>query len=782
MSGLPRPDKPVVATHWGVYRGLADGSLAAYEGDAAPSSIGFGMEQARTSDARIRQPAVRKSFLEKGFAAGGEGRGQEPFIEVSWEEATALVAREIERVRTAYGNSAIYGGSYGWGSAGRFHHAQSQIHRFLNCVGGYTASVQNYSYAAGDVILPYVIGSKRGLISHHTPWRRIAGHTRRLVMFGGIPLKNTQVSAGGVRSHSVPGWLDKCAEAGMSFVLVSPIRDDFPLKHDVDWMAVRPNTDIALMLAASYVLVTEKLHDQAFLDRYTTGADRFIASLTGVNGSVPKTPEWAEDITGISADRIRDFARSLVRERTFITVAWALQRARHGEQVYFAAIALAALIGQIGLPGGGFGFGYGSIGGVGVNGEPLKWPALPQGQNPCRSFIPVARISDMLLDPGGGYDYNGQRLTYPDIRLIYWAGGNPFHHHQDLNRLVRAWKRPQTVVVHEMWWNATARHADIVLPVTTPLERDDLACSSLDALLTPSHKLAEPFAGARTDYDIFSDIAGHLDLRQRFTEGRSAEDWVRRLYDQSREMLAGYQMQTPEFDAFWAGGPIEVPDFSEEADLLAAFRTDPARAPLDTPSGRIELYSEKLASFGYDDCPPTPSWREPGEWLGAERAQTYPLHMISNQPRTKLHSQYDHGENSGTGKTSGRETLRMSPVDAAARQLRDGDVVRLFNDRGACLAGLEVSELLLPGVIQLSTGAWFDPWIEDGSGLELHGNPNVLTEDRGTSRLAQGPSAMTCLVEVERFEETPPAVRIFAQPRFAKRGGTESFGEDGRVS
>ena len=184
-----------------------------------------------------------------------------------------------------------------------------------------------------------------------------------------------------------------------------------------------------------------------------------------------------------------------------------------------------------------------------------------------------------------------------------------------------------------------------------------------------------------------------------------------------------------------------------------------------TPSGRIELYSETIAGFGYDDCHGHPRWYDKQESLGSPRAVDYPLHLISNQPRTRLHSQYDHGVTSRKAKIRGREAARMHPADAASRGIHDGDVVRLFNDRGACLAGVHLTESIRPGVIELATGAWYDPLDpQQYHSLEVHGNPNVLTRDAGTSKLAQGPSAHSCLVQMERFDDPLPAIKIFGQP------------------
>ncbi|MCE2454139.1 MAG: molybdopterin-dependent oxidoreductase, partial [Nitrospinae bacterium] len=220
----------------------------------------------------------------------------------------------------------------------------------------------------------------------------------------------------------------------------------------------------------------------------------------------PKSAEWAAPITGIGADVIRTLARRMAGARTMLNTNWSLQRGDHGEQTFWMTTTLAAMLGQIGLPGGGFGFGYGSMGGRGTPREDIPSVKMNFGKNPTGSYIPVARIADMMLHPGEGYDFNGERRTYPDIRMVYWCGGNPFHHHQDLNRLVRAWQRPETIVVHDPWWTSTARHADIVLPATTTLERNDVGSSSRDRFILAMHKVIEPVGEARHDFDIFTDL------------------------------------------------------------------------------------------------------------------------------------------------------------------------------------------------------------------------------------------------------------------------------------
>ena len=267
--------------------------------------------------------------------------------------------------------------------------------------------------------------------------------------------------------------------------------------------------------------------------------------LMGETDGRPKDAAWAAAITGVSADTIRTLARRMAAARTMVSASWSLQRADHGEQPYWAVILLAAALGQIGLPGGGFGFGYGSAAGIAE--APLAFgpPAMESLANPLRQAIPAARIVDCLLDPGGSYDYNGRRGTYPDIRLVYWAGGNPFHHHQDINRMRRAWQRPETVIVHEPWWTATARHADIVLPATTTLERNDIGSSHRDAYVFAMQQAIAPVGAARNDFTIFCELAGRLGCLDAYAEGRDESAWLRHLYDRWRDNARTNQAAIP---------------------------------------------------------------------------------------------------------------------------------------------------------------------------------------------------------------------------------------------
>jgi biotin/methionine sulfoxide reductase len=379
----------------------------------------------------------------------------------------------------------------------------------------------------------------------------------------------------------------------------------------------------------------------------------------------------------------------------------------------------------------------------------------------------VARISDMLLHPGEQFAYDGQALRYPDIKLIYWAGGNPFHHHQDLHRLSEAWQRPDTVIVHEQFWNAHAKMADIVLPATTTLERDDIGYAGRERYMVAMKQVMAPRGEARDDYAIFAAIAERLSVGAVFTENRTALQWIRKLYEQSVPSAAAAGIQLPSFEQFWTRGLVDLDDGAQPLVMLEKFRRDPAAAPLRTDSGKIEIVSPRIASYGYSDCPGHPAWLEPAEWLGSPRAKRFPLHLLSDQPRAKLHSQLDHSDHSLAAKHDGREALHLSPDDARARHLDAGSVARVFNERGACIATVVVDDGVMPGVVRMSTGAWLDIGIDGAGGrVERHGNPNVLTRDLASSLLSQATAAQTCLVEVEPYDGIPPAVSAFTMPVF----------------
>ena len=759
---------PLTSTHWGTYRAKVKNGkvqeLIGWEYDKDPSPIGPGILDVQDGPTRIDAPMVRKSWLDNGPGNQNELRGIDPFIEVSWKKAEQLVADELSRVKNAYGNASIFGGSYGWASAGRFHHAQSQLHRFLNCIGGYTRSKFTYSFAAAEAMVPHILGSYRAYLDTCTSWDLINKNTELFVCFGGIPIKNGQISQGGTGNHYQRKNLVEAANSGIEFINISPLKSDLIDEVKGEWVTARPNTDTALMLGLAHTLHVEGLSDKEFLDKYTQGFEKFLPYLLGTNDGIEKNAEWAANICNIRSSKIKELARKISSKRTMISVSWSLTRQDHGEQPFWMAIMLASMVGQIGLPGGGFGFGYSATNYIGGQFKVLPGAAFPQTDNEIENFIPVARISDLLLNPGEKFDFDGKTYVYPDTKIVYWAGGNPFHHHQDLNRLIKAWEKPDTIISNEWCWNTLAKRSDIVLPCTTPLERGDIMMTPRDPYVVSMSKLVEPHGKAKNDYEIFSGIARKMGVEEKFTEGRNQEEWQKWIYKQTFERAAAANIKIPSYEKFREEKWFKIDDPSEPTLMLKDFREDPIKNPLDTQSGKIEIFSQTVSDFEYDDCPGHPVWIEPCEWLG-QKNKKFPLHLISNQPKNKLHSQMDHGNYSKSFKIEDREPVEINPNDAKSRGLKNGDIVKLFNDRGACLAGVIIDEKVMPGVVQISTGAWYDPESpEKPNSMCKHGNANVLTRDKGTSKLGQGPIAHSCLIEMEKYKDKLPKVTAHEPP------------------
>ena len=733
----------VTTSHWGAFNVFVENdkiiNTEPFHADPAPPNISELVPKAVHHSKRIDQPYVRKGWLEKQST---NTRGNDEYVPISWEDATDLAAKELIRIKNDFGNETIFGGSYGWASAGRFHHSQSQLHRFLNSIGGYVSSYASYSTGAAQAIIPHVLGLNFHKITwgEINSWSLIEKHTDNLIIFGGINPKNSQVSMGGSTEHDVSKHFNTFGKMGKNMVSISPQKDDSP--KDTSWLPIMPGTDVALMLGIAHVLETEKLADQLFLSKYCSGYELFKRYFLGTDGHFAKTPEWASDETGIDASEIRKLARNMASGRTLISVSWSLQRARYGEHPFWMACVLAAMLGQIGLPGGGIGFGYGAIGNIGKTAKRMQGPLFEQGTNPISDFIPVSRIADMLLNPGGSYNFNGEKRVYPNIKLVYWCGGNPFHHHQDLNRLNKAWQYPETIIVHEPWWTATAKRADIVFPATTQFERSDIGWAKGDPYIFYMPQMISPVGLAKNDYDIFSELSGKLNCKEKFTHNQSSDEWIKNIYDKFYTQSKDQGIKVLNFETLKEKNFERMSIDLNEEDYVPFkdFRKDPLAHPLGTPSGKIEIYSEKIANFNYPEIPGHPTYNKP--FLD----KNFPLRLLSPQPHDKLHSQLQ----AAVEDTNDYAVLVMNPKDADARGISRGDLIKIWNSRGCCLATLELQETILPGVVSMATGAWFSPG-EDG--LDISGNPNVLTADTGTSDLGQGSAAHNIEVQIEIYNK-----------------------------
>ena len=297
------------ATQWGAYDvEVEDGKIVAVHGhpaDPHPAAIGQTLVDGVQHDLRIKRPAIRRAWLERRDKAL---RGADEFVDVPWDEALELAAGELRRVVDEHGNKSIFGGSYGWASAGRFHHAQSQLHRFINLLGGCTRAMNSYSTAAAQVILPHVVAPWHQMELEQPTWDEISKSTELFVVFGGVPLRNTQVAYGGITEHQTQPGLEASLANGMQVVNISPTKADMPewAQSSSQWVAARPGTDVALMLGMAFVLESENLVDRGFLNSHCVGYDKFKTYLLGGVDGHAKDPRWASEISGVSVIRNRN--------------------------------------------------------------------------------------------------------------------------------------------------------------------------------------------------------------------------------------------------------------------------------------------------------------------------------------------------------------------------------------------------------------------------------------------------------------------------------------------
>lgn len=699
-------------THWGAFDVTSSNGVvtdvAALAGDPDPSSITGPI--ANSAINRVRSPAVRASWLSDGVFANPSGRGIEPMIDVDWTTALDLAATALDRVRSERGNAAIFGGSYGWGSAGRFHHPQSQLKRFLNTIGGFTNGVGTYSHGAAEVVVPATTGVSFGdyLRRCAPPPDFVAATTEAFISLGGFPAHNTAMTSGGEAEHWYRPTLRKAASRGCRFVTVSPTLGKFDKELGSEWLPIRPGTDAALLLALTFhMLDNDPTH---FAE---TAVGHYVSYLNGDADGIPKNADWAAEICGLAVHKILELVELLCNRRSLLNATWSTQRVENGEQTTWALLALGTILGASWEAGSSTTLGYGSMGSVGAPWVTTRPASLPQGRNPVNDHLPVARIADALRNPGKRYSYQGTMGSYPDIDAIYWCGGNPFHHHQDLNQLSEAWNKPRAVIVNEPSWTATARRSDIVFPSTFGFERSDLGGASTGRHLIMMQAAVAAPELARNDYDIFSALAERLGSHAAFTEGRTAEDWIEELYRRTRQHVP----ELPPFDEFVGSGGATRP---------STISTSHA------PAGIVE-FPQDAVPVG---ATPHPTWIPPIEWLGTATNEMF--HLVSPMPEARLHSQ--HG-----GEPDSLPKVRCNPGDLTRLGLTDGQTVRLSNDRGAMHAVIESNDGVAERVVSVDNGYPFRPSPNERR-LCTGGNVNCLTADRPTSSWAQASVAHSCLV------------------------------------
>ena len=757
-------DRVFSASHYGPFEAVVrDGKIVGINAvpqlDQRPTEmLLYGIRDRTYDKTRIAGPMVRKSYLE-GWETGDtkpELRGREEYVKVDWDTVWSLTAKALLDTAANHGNQAIFSSSYGgWSNAGSFRPNVLQG-RLINLIGGCTNTAGDWSAGASQVSLPHIIGDME-VYSPQSAWETIRDECDVFVLVGCDPVKNNRIEFT-VADHDMSQRWEMIRDAGVKFISINPQRTASDEVLNAEWVKIVPNTDVALFCAMANHVLEMGLQDQAYMDKYTVGSEKWIAYVKGDDDGVAKTPEWAAEITGIDAAKIRELAELFAKSNTNIAGAWSLQRAQHGEMTHWAIINFASLTGKIGKPGCGVGFSWHYGGG----GMPQSGKGTPVGMSQGRNFVktvcPASRITDMLENPGKEVFYNGNTHTYPDVKVIFNAGNNFMSHQQDTNRLIRALEKVETIVSVDVWWTAATRWCDIVMPAASTLEQDDISVGGTysNDKIYAMKKVIEPIGDSLPDYEIFEGLADKLGLWTQFTEGEDKMYHIKLAYE-----ATDASKHVP-FEEFWEKGYVrqEVPEAAHKWTRHGAFYNDPEGSPLHTTSGKIEMFCEDFAKLEIEDCPGMPMWMEKHEYLG--NAKEGQLHVVSPHPWFRLHSQMDQSERlRELYKIQGREPVRINSEDAASRGIEDGDLVELYNDRGTVIAGAVISDDIMPGVVSIYEGAW--PSL-DSKGRCNSGLVNFLTSTQPSSGLAQATTANTVLCSMRKCEDPDGPNMAYEKP------------------
>jgi len=657
-------------------------------------------------------------------------RGEGKFERISWDEAYDIIATNMQRLIKEYGNESIYL-NYGTGTLGgtmtrSWPPCKTLVARLMNCCGGYLNHYGDYSSAQIAAGLNYTYG---GWADGNSP--SDIENSKLVVLFGNNP-GETRMSGGGV-TYYVEQAREK---SNAKMIIIDPRYTDTGAGREDEWIPIRPGTDAALISALAWVMINENLVDQPFLDKYCVGYDEktlpegapanghYKAYILGQGSDgIAKTPEWASAITGIPQARIVKLAREIAGAKpAFISQGWGPQRHANGELVSRAISMLAILTGNVGIHGGNSGAREGSYS--------LPFERMPTLENPVKTSISMFMWTDAIeRGPAMTATRDGVRgkdkLDVP-IKMIWnYAGNCLINQHSQINR------------THEILQDdKKCEQMDFAL---------DASCGNMSYVIFADQAIKPRFE-CKTIYEMTTQIAKRMGVEETFTEGRTQEGWMRHLYEQSRKAIPDLLP----FDEFRKAGMFKQRDPEGHHVAYKAFREDPVANPLTTPSGKIEIYSAQLAEIAAtwelekgDVIDPLPVYSPGFENYDDPQSKDYPLQLTGFHYKARTHSTYG---NVDVLKAACRQEMWINPVDAHKRGIANGDRIRIFNSRGEVHIEAKVTPRILPGVVALGEGAWYNP---DANRVDQAGCINVLTTQR-PSPLAKGNPSHSNLVQVEK--------------------------------
>ncbi|MDX2511661.1 MAG: molybdopterin-dependent oxidoreductase [Desulfobacterales bacterium] len=531
-------------------------------------------------------------------------------------------------------------------------------------------------------------------------------------------------------------------ENGAKIISIDPRYHDTAATVADEWIPIYPSTDTAMMVAMAYVMVKENLYDQKFLDKYTVGFDKFRDYVMGEEDGIKKTPQWASKISGVPAQTIERIARLYATTQPAALMdCQGPARSAMGEQYNRCASTLCAMTGNVGRPGGSAG---GGLMGIPI-GHMFRMSAIPPGKNPVEADGPrVKGTLDIRLRVAKRVHINklfdailkGKSGGYPaEIKMMWSMCNNYINQTGNSNKADKALKQLDFLVVNELFMTATARYADIVLPVTTAAERSDLTRPwPSGPYFTHVNRAIEPLGECKSDLDIAAEIAERLGIKdfRPFTE------------DELLKMFVENNPETgpliPDYEKFKKEGIHRV-DLPEPIVAFSDQIKDLENHPFETPSGKIEIFSQRVEDMNHPLCPSIPKYMEVPEDRNDPLVKKYPLQLLTPHPKNRVHSELYKVE--WLSEIEPHQAW-INADDAQKRGVSDGDQIHVFNDRGTVTIKAWVTQRIKPGVISIFEGAWYTP---DKDGIDQGACANTLTRDAYSGG---GAAVMnTTLVEVK---------------------------------
>jgi len=668
--------------------------------DLKPCPRGYALHQAHHAPDRLLAPLI---------ASGPRGSGI--FREAGWDEALGLVAGKLKEVRAKHGPGSVLSlGSAG--SSGALHDSQNLLARFLNATGGATTLTSNYSNGAAKFVLPYLFGDAYG----RSGWDANTVRHSRLVVLWGANILEARLGT------EIGTAVARAAREGVPVIVIDPRRSRTAKALGARWIPVRPGTDAAMMLAVLQVLFRDDLVDRARASTLAAGLDDLERYVSGAADGTVRSPAWAESICGVPATTIEAFAKEYAATGPAMLVpGYSIQRVLNGEETFRLSVALQIATGNFGIAGGSTGSLNNRLPSPRLGSLSDLAESLPPEARPT---VPVLRWADAILQ-GRSCDRQIDRKSdrkseyTGGIAAACIAGFNAVNQGSDCRKSERAMKSLEFSVCSEMFMTPTARLCDVVLPVLSPLEKEDICAPWHGNYLLYKRAAVPPRGLARSDWDISSELAGRMGAGQAFTGGRSASAWLDRFLVES---------EVQDIGAFKESGVYFGKD--RERVGLAGFAADPAAFPLSTPSGKVELRSEDYARDTGRAAIPV--------WTDPPADARFPLLLITPKTIHRTHSQGGGGQPwSGAAPQPDSGQLTVSKADAARLALVDGELCVVENDSGAVQVSILVSDDIAPGVVCLHEGAWLagraDGRADGGAdGVDRGGCANMLTTTEGT--------------------------------------------------